>query len=95
MAQRLALRRIDVRWDYLGDAAMVGLSEERQKILEALIRLQRELGVVREDFSKAGKQLGFAVENFEKADKRLAKFEGRLGAIESAQPAQLELKEDS
>lgn len=61
----------------------LAVEQEAQKILEALIRLQRELGVVREDFSKAGKQLGFAVENFEKADKRLARFEDRLEAIET------------
>ena len=49
------------------------------------MRLQRELNAVREDFSNAGKQLGFAMENFERADKRLARFEGRLGAIEPSQ----------
>lgn len=68
----------------------LAVEQEAQKILEALMRLQRELGVVREDFSKVGKQLGFAVENFEKADKRLARFEGRLGAIEGGQPPSLE-----
>jgi len=68
----------------------LAVEQEAQKILEALMRLQRELGVVREDFSKAGKQLGFAVENFEKADKRLARFEGRLGAIEPGGAAPLE-----
>ena len=63
----------------------LAVEQDAQKILEALMRLQRDLTVVREDFSKAGKQLGFAVENFEKADRRLARFEGRLGAIEPSQ----------
>jgi len=65
----------------------LAVEQDAQKILETLMRLQRDLGVVREDFSKAGKQLGHAVENFEKADKRLARFEGRLGAIEPGQGA--------
>ena len=65
----------------------LAVEQDAQKILESLMRLQRDLGVVREDFSKAGKQLGFAMENFEKADKRLARFEGRLGAIEPGQGA--------
>ena len=63
----------------------LAVEQDAQKILEALMRLQRELNAVREDFSKAGKQLGFAMENFERADKRLARFEGRLGAIEPSQ----------
>lgn len=62
--------------------------EERAKeILGTLIRLQKELELVREDFSKAGKQLGYAVENFEKAQKHLDRFEGRLTAIESPSEA--------
>ena len=69
----------------------LAVEQDAQKILEALMRLQRELAVVREDFGKAGKQLGFAVENFEKADKRLARFEGRLGAIEPSQASILPL----
>ena len=68
----------------------LAVEQDAQKILEALMRLQRELNVVREDFGKAGKQLGFAVENFDKADKRLARFEGRLGAIEPGGPVSLE-----
>ena len=61
----------------------LSIEQDAQNILEALMRLQRELTAVREDFGKAGKQLGFAVENFEKADKHLARFEGRLGGIGS------------
>ena len=69
----------------------LAVEQDAQKILEALMRLQRELTVVREDFGKAGKQLGNAVENFEKADKHLARFEGRLGAIEPGQEVAGEL----
>ncbi len=65
----------------------LAVEQDARKILESLLRLQRDLGQVREEFSKAGKQLGFAVENFERADKRLARFEGRLGAIEPSQGA--------
>jgi DNA recombination protein RmuC len=71
----------------------LAVEQDAQKILEGLMRLQRDLGAVREDFSKAGKQLGFAVENFDKADKRLSRFEGRLGAIEGGQPPSLESQE--
>ena len=71
----------------------LAVEQDAQKILESLMRLQRDLGVVREDFSKAGKQLGFAMENFEKADKRLARFEGRLGAIEPSGSELLESDE--
>lgn len=60
----------------------LAIEQDAQKILETLMRLQRDMSGVREDFSKAGKQLGFAMENFDKADKRLARFEGRLGALE-------------
>ena len=65
----------------------LSIEQDAQNILEALMRLQRELTAVREDFGKAGKQLGFAVENFEKADKHLARFEGRLGGISPSGPA--------
>ena len=68
----------------------LAVEQDAQKILEGLMRLQRELNMVREDFGKAGKQLGFAVENFDKADKRLARFEGRLGAIEPGGAVSLE-----
>ena len=63
----------------------LAIEQDARNILESLMRLQRELSAVREDFSKAGRQLGFAVENFEKADKHLARFEGRLEAIEPGQ----------
>ncbi len=66
--------------------------EQRAKeILGELMRLQRELAGVREDFDRDGKQLGFTVENFEKAEKHLARFEGRLDAIEPGQGAAGEL----
>lgn len=65
----------------------LSIEQDAQKIMEALMRLQRELTAVREDFGRAGKQLGFAVENFEKADKHLARFEGRLGGIGPSGPS--------
>ncbi|MBI3312263.1 MAG: DNA recombination protein RmuC [Candidatus Omnitrophica bacterium] len=61
----------------------LAIEQDAQRILESLMRLQRDLTGVRENFSKAGKQLGFAVENFEKAEKHLSRFEDRLEGIEA------------
>ena len=63
----------------------LAVEQEAQKILEALMRLQRDMSAVREDFSKAGKQLSFAKDNFDKAEKHLSRFEDKLGAIEPSQ----------
>ncbi|MBI3323114.1 MAG: DNA recombination protein RmuC [Candidatus Omnitrophica bacterium] len=67
----------------------MAVEQRAREIVAALMKLEKELAGVREDFDRASKQMGFARENFEKADKHLARFEDRLGAIESPPAGQL------
>lgn len=60
----------------------LAIEQDAKRILESLMRLQRDLAGVRENFSKAGRQLSFAKENFDKAERQLSKFGDRLGSIE-------------
>ena len=63
----------------------MAVEQRTQEILSHLMKLQKELGGLREDFDLAGKQLRNAVSNFERADRHLGRFEDRLGAIEAPQ----------
>lgn len=58
------------------------VESKAQEILESLIKLQKDLGQVREDFDLTGKQLRFALNNFEKADRHLGRFEDRVNTVE-------------
>ncbi len=65
----------------------LAVEQRTQEILAHLMKLQKELGGLREDFDLAGRQLRNTVSNFERAERHLGRFEDRLGAIEAPQGA--------